>query len=125
LLADLFSTPVELTLNALRQPRPKAGAERTLSGVGWTQWLGAGEGRDMVLARLLHGRWSLPLSRASNSSHVIDRKDCCPLSLLHRPFPLYPFNSFFSSVRKRHSVPCSMIFWGLDLIMPASCRRRA
>jgi hypothetical protein len=39
--------------------------------------------------------------------------------------PLYPFNSFFSSLRKRQSVPCSMIFWGLDLIMPASCRRRA
>ncbi len=32
----------------------------------------------------------------------------------------HPFNSFFSSLRNRQSVPCAMIFCGLDLIMPAS-----
>jgi hypothetical protein len=52
--------------------------------------LGAGDGRDTVLTRLL-----------------------------------YPFNSFFSALRKRQSVPWAMIFWGLLLIIPASCRRRA
>jgi len=25
---------------AARQPRPEAGAQRTLEGVGWTRWLG-------------------------------------------------------------------------------------
>ena len=88
----------DLTPNATRQPRPEAGAERTLEGVGWTRLLSAGVGRDTVLTRLLHSPGASPL---------------------------YPFNSFFSSLRKRQSVPCSMIFWGLDLIMPASCRRRA
>ncbi len=39
--------------------------------------------------------------------------------------PRYPFNSFFSSWRNRQSVPWAMIFCGLDLIMPASWRRRA
>ena len=33
---------------------------------------------------------------------------------------IYAFNSFFSSLRNRQSVPCAMIFCGLDLIMPAS-----
>jgi hypothetical protein len=40
-------------------------------------------------------------------------------------YPFYPFNSFFSSLRKRQSVPCSMSFCGVLLIMPASWRRRA
>ena len=57
---------------------------------------GAGEGRDTVLTRLLHGH-----------------------------LPHYSFNSFFNSVRKRQSVPWAMIFWGVLLIMPASCNRRA
>ncbi len=37
----------------------------------------------------------------------------------------YPFNSFFSSLRNRQSVPWAMSFCGLVLIIPASCRRRA
>jgi hypothetical protein len=41
--------------NAARQPHPEAGAQRTLEGVGWTRGLGAGEGRDPVLSRLLPG----------------------------------------------------------------------
>jgi len=36
-----------------------------------------------------------------------------------------PFSSFFSSLRKRQSVPWAMIFCGLDLIRPASLRRSA
>jgi len=82
--------------NAARQPRPEAGAERTLEGVGWTRGLGAGDGRDPVLTRLLH-------------RHLL----------------LYPFNSFFSALKKRQSVPWAMIFCGLFLIMPTSCRRKA
>src|SRR5215831_6266597 len=38
--------------NAARQPRPKAGAQRTLEGVGWTRWLGALDSRDSGLPRL-------------------------------------------------------------------------
>jgi hypothetical protein len=38
---------------------------------------------------------------------------------------LYPFNSFFSSLRNRQSVPSARIFCGLVLIMPASCMRSA
>jgi hypothetical protein len=37
----------------------------------------------------------------------------------------HAFNSLFSSLMKRHSTPWAMIFCGLDLIIPASCRRRA
>jgi hypothetical protein len=37
----------------------------------------------------------------------------------------YPFSSFFSSLRNRQSVPWARIFWGLDLIIPTSRRRRA
>jgi hypothetical protein len=44
--------------------------------------------------------------------------------LLHRQL-LYPFNSFFSALKKRQSVPWAMIFCGVLLIIPASCRRRA
>ena len=32
----------------------------------------------------------------------------------------YPFNSLVSSVRNRQSVPWTMIFCGVDLIMPTS-----
>ena len=42
-----------------------------------------------------------------------------------RPPSDHPFSSFFSSLRKRQSVPWAMIFFGLDLINPASCRRSA
>jgi hypothetical protein len=42
-----------------------------------------------------------------------------------RPTRVYPFSSFLSSLRKRQSVPWAMIFWGLVLIIPASCSRRA
>ena len=34
-------------------------------------------------------------------------------------------SSLFSSFRKRQSVPSTMIFCGVDLIMPTSCRRSA
>ena len=37
----------------------------------------------------------------------------------------YSFNSLFNSLRRRQSVPCAMIFCGLDLISPASWSRRA
>jgi len=66
-----------------------------------------------------------PLSGAENVGPVIGRKDCCPLSLLHRHLALYPFNSFFSSLRKRQSVPWAMSFCGLDVIIPASWSLRA
>ena len=98
LLAYLLATPVELGPNAGRQARRAAVArhERRLAAVACTPGLGAWDGRDTVLIRLLH-----------------------------RHLPHYCFNSFFSSFRKRQSVPWAMIFWGLLLIIPASCRRRA
>jgi hypothetical protein len=37
----------------------------------------------------------------------------------------YSFSSRFSSLTNRQSIPSAMIFWGLDLIIPASCMRRA
>jgi len=37
----------------------------------------------------------------------------------------HPFSSFFSSLRKRQSVPWAMIFCGLLVIIPISWRRRA
>jgi hypothetical protein len=55
--------------------------ERTLEAVGSGAGLGVGEGRDTVLTRLLHG-----------------------------DLPLYPFSSFFSSLKKRQSVPWAMSF---------------
>ena len=87
--------------NAAAQPRLEAGAteERRLYGVGCSRWLGAGEGRDTVPTHLF-------------------------TSLLNK-YLRYCFNSFFSSVRKRQSVPWAMSFWGLALIIPSSCRRRA
>ena len=69
--------------------------------------------------------WSLSLSMISNVPHRIARQDCCPLALPHWCLPLYPFNSFFSAVRKRQSVPWAMSLWGLRLIIPTSWRRRA
>jgi hypothetical protein len=87
--------------------------------------LGVGDGRDTVLTRLLHSPRASPCLGLSNVGPVISRRACCPLSLLHRHLLLYPFNSCFSALRKRQSAPCAMIFWGLDLIIPASCRRRA
>jgi hypothetical protein len=55
-LRDVAAVPsFLLEPNAARQPRPKAGAERTLEGVGWTRWLGVEDGRDTVCTRLLHG----------------------------------------------------------------------
>ena len=47
-----------------------------------------------------------------------------PFDVLRPPL-LYPFNSFFSSLRNRQSVPSARIFWGLDLIIPDSCIRSA
>ena len=37
----------------------------------------------------------------------------------------HAFSSRLSSLRKRQSVPSAMILFGLDVIMPASCRRSA
>jgi hypothetical protein len=45
--------------------------------------------------------------------------------LLHRHLPRYPFISFLSALKKRQSVPWAMIFWGVLLIRPISCRRNA
>jgi len=88
--------------NAGRQARRAVGArhERTLAAVACTLWLGAGEGRDTV-------------SPARSTP------------LLHRHLPRYCFNSCFSSLTKRQSVCWAMSFWGVDCLMPASCRRRA
>src|SRR5262249_28186245 len=42
----------------------------------------------------------------------------------HRCAPvLHVFSSRLNSSRKRQSVLSAMIFWGLDFIMPISCRR--
>src|SRR4029450_13049016 len=42
----------------------------------------------------------------------------------HRPHAQL-FSSCFSSLKNRQSVPCAMILLGLDLMMPASRRRKA
>jgi hypothetical protein len=44
-------------------------------------------------------------------------------SKIENPECSHAFSSFFSSLKNRQSVPCAMIFCGLDLIMPASLRR--
>jgi hypothetical protein len=54
-----------------------------------------------------------------------DGRDTALTRLLHRLRPLYPFISFFRALRKRQSVPWAMICCGVDLIIPTSCRRRA
>ena len=84
--------------NAKAHLLPKAGArnERRLEAVRCSALFGAVEGRDMVLTHLLHGH---------------------PL--------FYSFNSFFSSFKKRQSVPWTMIRCGVLLITRASCSRRA
>ena len=38
---------------------------------------------------------------------------------------IYPLSSRLSSLRNRQSVLCAMIFFGLDLMNPASCNRSA
>jgi hypothetical protein len=53
-----------------------------------------------------------------------DGRDTVLTRLLHC-LPLYPFSSFFSSLKKRQSVAWAMSFCGLLLIIPASWRRRA
>ena len=72
--------------NAGPEPRLKAGAQRTLEGVGSRPSLGAEEGRARC-SSACSTAWSLSLSGAYNVG------------------PLYPFSSFFSSLRKRQSVP--------------------
>jgi hypothetical protein len=48
-----------------------------------------------------------------------------PLAGTSHVGPLYPFSSFFSAVRNRQSVPWAIIFCGLLLSIPTSCRRSA
>jgi hypothetical protein len=74
----------------------EATQERRLLGVGSSAGLGAGDDKDIVFT-----------------------------CLLPRPLPLYSFNSFFSSLRKRQSVPSAMSFCGLALTSPTSWRRKA
>jgi hypothetical protein len=109
------------TSGALRATKGHRGS-RSLSSpmfpvaTGWQ-----GHGAHPPAPRL----WSLTPSGASNVGQVIGRRAWCPLSLLHRHLPGYPFSSCFSSVRKRQSVPWARSFWGPLLMMLASCRRRA
>jgi hypothetical protein len=53
---------------------------------------------------------------ALSSAHILAQV------LLSRP---YSFNSFFSSFKKRQSVPWTMILCGVLLIIRASCSRSA
>jgi len=81
---------------------------------------------------------------SASENHFSLRRHLLPLEhvekrTLHGPVPVkknettrcvrgashYPFNSFFSSLKNRQSVPSAMIFAGFDLIIPASCRRKA
>jgi hypothetical protein len=66
-------------------------------------------------ARRRRSRW------AGSLNHVIS------LCQHHRRRPKspYPLSSFLSSLKKRQSVPWVMIFCGVDLIIPASLRRKA
>src|SRR5215467_115740 len=73
-----------------------------------------------------HGRrfrWRLRERRPGLSRRTADRDPYRrgPKELT----PPHAFSSFLSSLRKRQSVPWAMIFCGLDLIIPASCRRSA
>src|SRR5215467_7177142 len=59
---------------------------------------------------------------------VRGRNGCCERHRPRRPNAEgcpHAFSSFLSSSRKRQSVPWAMIFCGLDLIIPASCKRSA
>src|SRR5262249_46668216 len=108
--------------NAGRQARRAAGArhERTLAAVACTPWLGAGRaGTRCSPALAPHASWGFACRSRQRAERFL------PLSLSYRPFPLYPFSSFFSSLKKRQSVPWARIFCGLLLIIPTSCRRRA
>src|SRR5262249_9755517 len=80
-------------------PYPEAGArdEQRLEGVAWTPWR--------------CGRWQ------GHSAH--------PLAPQPWSLPLYPFNAFFSSLKKRQSVPWAMIFCcdrrGTPTVRPYRC----
>ena len=80
---------------------------------------------NTVLTRLLHGPKGSRCPEPKTSLEESVRASVAPFPYLHKPFPLYPFHSFFTSLRKRQSVPWAMSFCGLLLIMPAACRRRA
>src|SRR5262249_52931261 len=54
------------------------------------------------------------------ASVLDDRHWKPPLTLV-----AHPFSSRLSSFKKRQSVPSAMIFCGLDLMRPTSCRRSA
>jgi hypothetical protein len=57
---------------------------------------------------------------------VRKRRRVCMIGIEILPFlSVHAFSSRLSSLKKRQSVPSAMIFCGLDLIMPASCSRRA
>src|SRR5262249_48867648 len=99
------------------QPRPEAAAQRRLEGVGCRRWLGAWE-RGSRCSPTCSMALSFPRPEASHVGQGIGRSACGPLALLHRPFPFYPFNSFFSAWRKRQSVPSTIICGGLLLILP-------
>ena len=77
-----------------------------LRAVGWTRLVGAGDSRDTVCT---------PLPPAPEPPTV----GAYNVSLF------YPFSSLLSSLKKRQSVPWAMIFCGVLLMIPASCKRRA
>jgi hypothetical protein len=73
-----------------------------------------------------HRRNGATLGRLAPELEEAEGRDKqCPASIKAQCRSAYPFSSFFNSLRKRQSVPWAMSFWGLDLIIPASCRRRA
>jgi len=71
-----------------------------------------------------------PEKRQSSSDHGSIQRDhlraqCSLRGPVGRFGEAHAFISRFNSLRNCQSVPSAMIFWGLDLIIPASCNRSA
>jgi len=79
-------------------------------GTGSVGWLG-------VIRR--------PPSIGAEVCHKTDLDELAKTDLAFVALGAHAFSSRLSSFRKRQSVPSAMIFCGLDLIKPTSCRRSA
>jgi choline dehydrogenase-like flavoprotein len=130
-LAD-HHPPSRTDRRAGRAGRVRGAASRIQRGAGLRRHTDAGPACVRVVAAAVPGVPQVVVDRfrpgqASRRAEIPAR----PPRNLRRVQPSrpgsptpYPFSSRFSSSRNRQSVPCAMIRFGVDLIIPASCRRR-
>jgi hypothetical protein len=86
--AYLLSTPVELEPNAGGEPRPKAGAQRTLEGVGFRPMLGAVSRCLRVRPRFSLGLGtSVPYMQRSSLPRVMVGHGCSARQILSSACP--------------------------------------